>query len=76
MNEAQEVTLMFNVAGPRESKAVGSQNSTELQFLKIQIRYYWGVMFYKTTENNAYQINFLVKNIIEKYGKNYFKEAL
>ena len=33
-------------------------------------------MFYKTIENNAYQINFRVKNIIEKYGKNYFKEAL
>ena len=32
--------------------------------------------FYKTIENNAYQINFRVKNIIEKYGKNYFKEAL
>ena len=31
---------------------------------------------HKTTENNAYQINFRVKNIIEKYGKNYFKEAL
>ena len=42
----------------------------------FQIRYYWGVMFYKTIENNAYQINFRVKNIIEKYGKNYFKEAL
>ena len=33
-------------------------------------------MFFKTTGNNAYQINFRVKNIIEKYGKNYFKEAL
>ena len=31
---------------------------------------------HKTTENNAYQINFRVKNIIGKYGKDYFKEAL
>ena len=31
---------------------------------------------HKTTENIAYQINFRVKNIIGKYGKDYFKEAL
>ena len=31
---------------------------------------------YDITDNNVYQIKFRIKNILEKYGKKYFNEAL